>query len=558
MYTKLFLIKLLWLIFISFITSNTLVAQVLNQGKILKNKKLSNDDFKDWFHKDIEKDTIPGISLERAYKELLKNREGLEVVVAVIDTKLDIHHEDIKDQIWVNIDEIPDNNIDDDKNGYIDDVNGWDFLSNTKGEFIKYANLECMRVIRKFDTIFADRAGDAISETQKANFAIYQRAKKEYLQRKDNAEDYIKSADNWLNDYYPNAKKALEKFFPDGDYNISQLDSLLIIKTDDSIQNHHIKVIRTALKYDLTPELYTKWRNITQNELSTMLNIEFNERKIMGDNPEDILDNSYGHNQVYGDVPFQHAISVSGVLAATRSTNLGIMGISDNIKIMPVVMVASGDEHDKDIALAIRYAVDNGAQIINMSWGKNFSTHEDWVQDAIKYAADKDVLLVKVAGNGSRSIDANKYYPRDYLNNKEIVNNFIVVGASSYFLDKRLIASFSNYGKKNVDIFAPGYKVYTTEINNEYAYSSGTSIASPIVSGVAALLRSYYPNLSAVEVKNIILASGVSYEIDVRISKEGDSEELVPFSELSKSGKIVNAYNALIMADNISKKKNKK
>lgn len=543
---------------ICFINNNSLHAQDSTQTKYLKKKVFNDDDFKSWYHKDLVEDTIPGISLDKAYRDILYNRKGKEVIVAVIDTKLDIHHEDLKDQIWVNTDEIPDNNIDDDKNGYIDDINGWDFLSNSKGEFVKYANLECMRVIRKFDSIFADKTEANISKIQKENFAIYQRAKKEYLHRKDEAEDYIKHADNWLNDYYPNAKKTLKKFFPNGEYNILQLDSLLIIKANDSVESHHIKVIRSAMKYDITPEYYAKWRDITKDELNIMLNFKFNEREMIGDNPEDISDTYYGSNKVYGDVPFQHATEVAGVLAAARKNNLGIKGISDNIKIMPVVMVASGDEHDKDVALAIRYAIDNGASIINMSWGKSFSLHKEWVYDAIKYAAEKDVLLVTGSGNSNENSDNEISFPNDYVDKKEIVDNFIVVGASGYFLDKRLTASFSNYGKKTIDIFAPGNKIYTTEANKEYVYSRGTSLASPIVAGVGALIRSYYPDLSATQVKQIILQSGMSYDMNVRVYQKDETQKLVPFSELSKSGKIVNAYNALIMADNISKKKNKK
>ncbi len=534
----------------SLFSTSILFAQDSLKTTYLQKKYFSDNDYKTWYHKDLKQDTIPGISLDRAYRELLLNKKGKEVIVAVIDTKLDIHHEDLKDQIWINKGEIPNNNIDDDKNGYIDDVNGWDFLSNSKGEFLKYANLECMRIIRKYKLDFDGREEKDLAPGKKEIFKIYQKAKKEYDHNIKESEDFIKSANLWLGEY-PKAKKTLKTLFPNENYKVPQLDSLIKLREKDSLTIHHVKFIRTAINNDITPKLYTKWRDDTEGDLKFMLNMDLKERKIIGDDAEDISDVHYGSNIVYGDVPFQHSTSVTGVLGAIRDNDLGINGISNNIKIMPVVMVASGDEHDKDVALAIRYAVDNGADVINMSWGKTFSLHKEWVYDAIKYAAKNDVLLVTASGNENKNADNEISFPNDNVDDKEIVNNFIVVGASSYFLNKKLTASFSDYGKNNVDVFAPGNKIYTTGINNTYEYSRGTSIASPLVAGIAALIKSYYPNLSAKQIKEIILESGVAYNIDVRVYQEDNSQKLMPFSKLSKSGKIVNAYNALVLADKI-------
>ncbi|WP_082994973.1 S8 family serine peptidase [Aquimarina megaterium] len=520
---------------------------------ITKQQELTKEELKSWHHKDISNDTIPGVSLDRAYAELLQGKKGKEVIVAVLDTKLDINHEDIKQQIWINPDEIPDNRIDDDNNGYIDDCNGWDFLSNTKGEYLTYENFEMVRIIRKYHPVFKDKSTEDILDNQKNKYELYRRVKKELHEYIDEEKDFIVYANRWL-DTYPKAKKNLKKLFPKEEYTISQLDSVLNTTQNDSLAQSHTKMIKAAIKYDLTPELYKNYRDQTEEGLKTTANVDFKEREIIGDNEEDISNIYYGSNQVYGEVPFPHSISVTGVLAATRNNNIGIKGISDHIKVMPVVMVASGDEHDKDVAVAIRYAVDNEAKIINMSWGKSFSLHQDWVQDAIHYAAEKDVILVNGSGNDARNIDIDQHYPSDYINDKEIVDNFIMVGASSYTLDKKLRASFSNYGKKNVDLFAPGNKMYTTDINNTCDFSRGTSISTPVVSGIAALIRSYYPNLSAAQVKEILMKSGVSYNIDVEIKQKDGTKKMVPFSELSKSGKVVNAYNALLMAEQVSKK----
>ncbi|PKV52032.1 subtilase family protein [Aquimarina sp. MAR_2010_214] len=522
---------------------------------ITKQQQLTEEELKSWHRKDISNDTIPGVSLDRAYTELLQGKKAQEVIVAVLDTKLDIYHEDIKQQIWVNTDEILDNGIDDDHNGYIDDCNGWDFLSNTKGEYLRYEHFEMVRIVRKYDAVFKDKSEEDIPNDQKDKYKLYHKAKKALHGYIDEEKDFIVYANHWL-DTYPKAKKNLKKLFPKEEYTISQLDSILNTTQKDSLIQSYTKMIKAAIKYDLTPELYKDYLDQTEEGLKTTANVDFKEREIIGDNQEDMSNIHYGSNQVYGEVPFPHSISVTGVLAATRNNGIGIKGFSDHIKVMPVVMVASGDEHDKDVAVAIRYAVDNGAKIINMSWGKDFSLHQDWVQDAIRYAAEKDVVLVNGSGNDAGDIDIRKHYPSDYINDKEIVDNFIMVGASSYTLDKKLRASFSNYGKKNVDLFAPGNKMYTTDINNTYDFSRGTSISTPVVSGIAALIRSYYPNLRAMQVKEILMKSGVSYNIDIEIKQKDGSKKLVPFSELSKSGKIVNAYNALLMAEQISKSKN--
>ena len=254
-----------------------------------------------------------------------------------------------------------------------------------------------------------------------------------------------------------------------------------------------------------------------------------------------------------------HGTLTTGVLAASRANNTGAKGITDNIKVMSLCISPYGDEHDKDMALAIRYAVDNGAKIINISSSKEFSLREDWVHDAIKYASDNDVLIVTSAGNSNYNLDEPDTfnYPDDTKEDgTEVADNFIKVGATTY-LSEEFKRSSSSYGKNSVDVFAPGLKIYTTssQKNEKYTYSGGTSAATPIVSGVAALVRSYYPKLSASQVKEIILQSGVSYNIDIEIEQEDSTKKSIPFSELSKSGKVVNAYNALLMAAQLSENK---
>lgn len=514
-----------------------------------KKIKLTENEYKNWQHKDVQLDTIPGISLDRAYSEILKGKKGKEVIVAVIDTKLDIHHYELKDNIWTNKKEIPSNGIDDDKNGYIDDINGWNFLGTLQGKDILYQNSEITRIVRAYKDKYENKDEDGLSEKELEEYKMYKKVRDIYYSKVKEAKASMKYFDS-ISVVYKKAKQELKERFNKEKYMPDELDS--IQKLNPELEGM-IKVLKYAQRNNFTEDKFKRYYDYYKNLMTYGCNVSYNEREGLNENSEDIEDSIYGNNIVFGDVPFQHSTSVSGLLAASRANNLEVKGVSDNIKILPVVMVATGDEYDKDVALAIRYAVDNGAKIINMSWGKRFSLHSDWVIDAVKYAKENDVLLIHGAGNEMTNTDEADFYPIDNEVGKEFVDNFIVVGASSYSLDKNLIAGFSNYGKENVDIFAPGNYLYTTDVNNKFKYNSGTSLATPLVSWVAGLIFSYYPDLTSADVKNIILNSGVEYSIMVEVP--GVKGKEMPFNQMSKSGKIIYAFNALKLAGEVSKKK---
>ena len=422
--------------------------EIVKDKIVSKSRKLSNNELKNWYHKDYNSDTIPGISLEKLYNSgLLEATKNSEVIVAVIDTKLDINHVDLQQQIWINQDEIPNNGVDDDSNGYIDDLNGWDFLGNKSGEYLKYQSLEIVRIINKYKAIFETKDSINVTKQELQNFRKYKKAKNEYA----TALEEIKSAiDRWdfrLTQHLQSVDR-INQVLKKETHTSSDLDSIMS-SPQDSIVYKAANVLKHAQRNNRTAELYQHYKSQYSNMLKISLDLDYNERALIGDDPNDISDVQYGYNGVSGDVPFRHSVVVSGVIGANRANDIGVKGFSDAIKIMPVVMVASGDEHDKDVAMAIRYAVDNGAKVINMSWGKTNSLHENWVLEAIKYAAKNDVLLVHGAGNDGLNTDLAKYYPNDYLdtldsNDKELVDNFIAVGASSYRLNEKLITSFSN------------------------------------------------------------------------------------------------------------------
>ncbi len=486
-----------------------------------------------WSHLDILKDTIPGMSVDRAYDEIIKDKVGKKVIVAVIDSGIEVDHADLKTQMWVNPKEVAKNGKDDDKNGYVDDIHGWNFLGAANEE-----QLELTRIVSRGD--------DGSSE--------YQRALKELEEKRKKLEP---------------AKKRLEMMQEAHDKVASYLKKESFTKEDlDKIPADAPADVTKAknIAYTLVAgggeakDYLKDFDGYVNGQLNYNLNPDFNGRKT-GDDIFNINDKYYGDNDVMGDRDHaKHGTHVAGIIAQTRHNNIGGDGVaSKNVEIMAVRAVPDGDEYDKDIALGIRYAVDNGAKVINGSFGKYFAQNSQWVFDAIKYAADKDVLIVVAAGNDAMDLNPEgeeiKRYPNDRIEgtNTEVADNFLVVGALNPSFGEKMVANFSNFGHVDVDVFAPGVKIYATTPHGKYEYLQGTSMASPNAAGVAAMIRSYYPTLTASQVKRIMMDSGVAVNQEVIVSGKKDDKR--NFKDISTSGKFVNLYNALIMADKVSKEK---
>lgn len=503
--------------------SVTMFAQTVN-NPLTKKAPLTELQLKRWSHLDLEKDSIPGMSVDKVYAELLKNKKSTKVIVAVVDSGVDTDQEDLKPVIWTNKKEIPNNGKDDDKNGYIDDVHGWNFLGNSNNE-----NLEMVRIVKK---------GDDGSE-------VYKRALADYT---ENLQDIQGSKDNV--DVLLKADKKIREVLKNDKYTLSELKDMPSVEFD-LYDAKRVMLSYANQKGESFHDDLKSFQDYVYDQLDYNLNKDFDARKLVGDNPEDINDKKYGNNVVYSKdrKDSLHGTHVAGIIAQGRNNGLGGDGVADNVEIMPIRAVPNGDEYDKDIALAIRYAVDNGAKVVNGSFGKDYSPHAGWVYDAIKYAASKDVLIVHAAGNDAKNIDAEPNFPTDDVDGKEIADNVLTVGALNYEYGEKVVARFSNYGKRNVDVYAPGVKVYATVPGNKYKYLQGTSMASPNAAGVATLIREYYPNLKAGQVKQILMQSGTPLNLEVLVDAKRTK---IPFSEASVSGKIVNAYNALKMAEEMS------
>ncbi|RIW18449.1 peptidase S8 [Algoriphagus lacus] len=497
--------------------------------------ELSEAEARRWGHLDLQKDTVPGLSVDRAYAELLKKKKGQPVIVGVIDSGIDLNHEDLKDVLWVNRGEKAGDGIDNDGNGYIDDIHGYNFLGESYHE-----QMELARIIR------LKIGSEAYQAEAKAELESKLPEAKEALPQLQQIEQFVSMA-------HQNIQKELGKEY----YSMADLEKYQP-KSPQEEQIVGVLIQVMQMGQDIPTAISDLEEGISyyKGQLDYNLNIDFDGRKAVGDNPYDITDNKYGNgNPNIRDAEESHGTHVSGIIAASRGNKKGVDGIAKNVSIMSVRAVPDGDEYDKDVALAIRYAVDNGAKVINASFGKEFSPNAEWVYEALQYAASKDVLFVQASGNDGANLDdpENKNFPNDHKlqNSPEFVENVITVGALTSAFGPEMIASFSNYGKQNVDIFAPGDAIFSTMPGNDYDFQGGTSMAAPAIAGVAALIRSYYPQLTAVQVKQIIMQSGITPQIKVVVGgSEGEEKSL---SEISKTGKIANLYNAIILADQVAK-----
>ncbi len=509
---------------------------------------------KDWFLKDPETDRVQGISAEKAYQTLLKDQPSRTIIVAVIDSGIDIEHEDLQSVIWTNEDEIPDNGIDDDNNGYIDDVHGWNFIGGKDGN-VNQDTDEFTRAYVKLKKQFEGVDEKKINKKEKPAYEEYLKAKQRFETLvANNKEQY-----ELYNNLYQNVSLSV--------------DTLKVLLMTDSLTQELVQSFESSEPNLLFAKGFVLniFRNIgPENSIEEFVselkeasehfqqiveygyNENFDPRSIVGDNYSDPYEKGYGNNDVEGP-DAMHGTHVAGIIAADRKNNIGIKGIADNVKIMSVRAVPNGDERDKDVANAILYAVDNGAHIINMSFGKSTSPRKEVVDKAVKYAEQKGVLLIHAAGNDSDDIDVEKNYPTKFYNDGSAAKNWMEIGASSWGADKDFVGSFSNYGKKSVDLFAPGVEIYSTLPDNKYKNLDGTSMASPVTAGVAAVIMSYFPEFTALEVKEIIRQSTRKFD-NLKINTPGGNGE-IEFSQMSSTGGLINLYEAIKIAQELKVKK---
>ncbi len=521
----------------------------------------------DWSYLDPGADSVPGISLYKAYK-LLKGRTGQRVLVAVIDQGVDISHKALLGRVWTNHAEIPDNGIDDDQNGYVDDVHGWNFRGGKDGATLPNEQAEVTQIYLLWKNKYEKADTPVLNAAERQEWQMYTVAKNEFFRNKNKAEAarmvltdtgryfaLLKSYSGYMQGKYFTAA-SLNAIHFEADSFSRSLDKVIAdllyrpyFKTYDEAVAGHIGAIRRI-------GLPTFMNFFADEPLRFAYNTNYNARALTGDDPFKPGERYYGSPLIRLEDGNNHGTHIAGIIAAERRDSVGIDGIdaiTGTVEIMPVPAIPeSGDERDKDVANAVRYAVDNGARVINLSFAKQFSPNKRFVDSAIRYAEGKGVLIFHAAANQAENNDSIDHFPLAKYSDGSRAWNFIEIGSTTFRFDERLVSGNSDYGRKTVDLFAPGSDIYSTIPGNKYGRMSGTSMASPCVAAVAALLFAYFPKLTAEQVKEIILHS--CYKPDLKVRKPGTGE-LVPFSELSATGGIVNVYNAVSEAISITEKK---
>lgn len=518
---------------------------------------------KGWHLKDVESDGVYGISLDKTYANLLKDRKPKQtVVVAVIDSGIDTLHEDLKPVLWRNPGEIPGNGIDDDRNGYVDDVHGWNFIGGKDGRNVSKDSYEAARVYYRYKKKFGDSKVDpsSLPVDRRQEYDLYLKAKEQIESQAKEASMYVLFLSSVV-EKLPSADSTLRKTLGKDTYTGNDLMKLKPENADVS------KAKSTMLgMFQQTQQMENSNKTLIEGLTSfyegekSKVDAARNEppsyrADIVQDRYDDVNDRFYGNNDIMASDP-SHGTHVSGIIAAARGNGKGMDGVADNVRIMTIRAVPDGDEHDKDIANAIRYAVDNGAWVINMSFGKSFSPEKKWVDEAVRYAESKDVLLIHAAGNDGKNIDVEDNFPNPrYGDNKStLAANWITVGASGPTLQE-IAASFSNYGKE-VDVFSPGVEIYSTlPGGDQYGNQQGTSMASPVTAGIAGLILSYFPELSSRQVKDAILKSVT--RIPGVVNRPG-AQDQVAMSDLTNTAGVVNAFGAVSAASRMKGERNLK
>lgn len=522
---------------------------------------------KDWMLLDGKKDKIAGMSVTQGYS-LLKNKKPTRVIVAVIDSGVDYLHEDLKDVMWVNAGEVPGNGKDDDGNGYVDDINGWNFIGGKDGANVEHDNLELTRLYRDLGKKFDGKNGPFSDPNENKQFELYKLVKISFEEKVNEVKGTMKIYQPIFNDV-KFVKEEIKTRFGMDNATSAELGALTVDKKDSL--STKIATAQMYLGLGFANDLNELYEGVKQavdyfnGQLEFNYNVDYDPRNIVGDNYSNSSEKNYGNNDVKGP-DASHGTHVAGIIGGKRGNGIGLDGIADNVQIMSIRVVPDGDERDKDVANGIRYAVDNGAKIINMSFGKAWVKDKKVVDDAVKYAESKGVLLIHAAGNENTNIDQVTHYPCRSMEDGSLVNNWLEIGAMGYDYDikkgdeekplpknpkyKMVVGDFSNYGIKYVDVFAPGVDIYSSTPENTYAFFNGTSMAAPATSGVAAVLWSYFPNLTAAQVRDILIKSSTKYP-KYKLLKPGTKDEMVLLSDLSASGGVVNLYNAIKLASKI-------
>ncbi len=504
-----------------------------------------------WQNKDLLENGVPGTSTEKAYKQLIAGKR-YQVIVAVIDSGIDTSHHDLKGHLWANPGEIPGNHLDDDHNGYTDDVHGWNF-----------AGLPVSRDSLVFLAQHKKQFFDSLSYTTvPPELRLpYQQFRKIWKDYEDIREKLARSLDD-----VKSAQRIMDTLQEHIGSNNPTIAQLRQWRQKDSSDKWIIDAILAQLPaYPDFASFKTEAIDKARQSLAFCvghLTTGSDSAGIVAGYLEQNANICYDRvftfsatDDFYHSQPLTfHGTHIAGIIAANRENGDSVDGIADSVLIMPIKIYSAlyPKMVDANLASAIRYAVDNGARVINLSLGLYGSPGKKDVDAAVKYAMQHNVLIVHAAGNDGKNLDqlgTQSFFPnKHYADGSGEAEAWLDVGASGWADDSTLAAPFSNYGRAAVDVFAPGVRIYSTIPGSKYEHFNGTSMATPVVAGLAALIMELFPHLTAAQVAAIIRQS--VYKVSHPVIQPGSNAARItrPFADLCSSGGIVNTYNALLLA----------
>ena len=531
----------------------------------------------DWYNCSFDKDGVYGAEVNKAYDFLKGKKIKKRPVVALIGSGMDIEHEDLKQAIWVNPKEKADGK-DNDKNGLVDDINGWNFLGGKDGQVMeatmREGDREFLRLKDKYaDYIFDGKNynkvidGKLTKVADPENIEEYNYYRNQVLPESPMAGTYS----GWqltyvLKAYADKFDQMMKERFPGKELTEADFSICYDPKAPrDSLSEVSFMMCAMGFGVYKTDKWETVYAGIKSGAQIEQAKAEY-ERKvgqfgadgrkdIIGDNYLDINDNKYGNNVL---LTADAAIGTmeAGISVAKRENGLGGNGIMDQAEIMTLRVAANGEPYLKDIALAIRYAVDHQADIIMLPVQNTLYPEDQkkWISEALEYAESKGVFCVTPAWEGAQDLAVETYYPNRWMTGKKELTNLMVVCSS----DKNGNPSMnSNYGAKEVDLYAPGMEIYSTYTGDTYQSGTGLGLAAATTVGVAALIKAYYPHLTGTQIRNILLETVTSRkdaEVEKGIVVDGKpTQDLFLFGDLCLSGGIINAYQAVVAADKLAK-----
>jgi subtilisin family serine protease len=528
-----------------------------------------------WHHLAPE-DGVFGAAIERAHAAARES--GLRparrpITIALIGGGIDISHKAISDIIWVNRRERRINGRDNDRNGWIDDRHGWNFLGNdtmTINSLSTMGDREFLRLKDKYNHflfvedgiayMFDDELGALVETEPPADmeeFEYFLRVVTESELAETNRGVMLAKAVVW---YIREIGHSMRMAYPERVLTRTDFGEFVRAQQSTTAMQDALFAFIDLMFMSANTEDWNTMAAFADTEFIPIQELRHEramarrfprERELIGDDPNDLNDKGYGNNNLLANNALRNTM-IAGIIGAGGGQS-EIRGITNNVQIMTLRIEADfGEPYMKDMALAIRYAVEQGADIIQLgATNRLFPRHQShWVEEALRYAEQRNVLVVIPVRDLSSNLDDFPFYPNRNLSTGTL-SNIITVAASDSLGNPFLWANFS---ETELDIFAPGVEIKSAMPGNRYAIDSGSAYAAAMVTGVAAFIKNYFPQITPAQMRQLLIDT-VTDRSDAEVEKQYRATagsmrgriatDLFLFSDLCVSGGILNAERAI-------------